>query len=85
MAVARDGEEFLFPTKATVAQHQSTLIGTNRAWGYDSTLNIFYCNVANSTATDQLLRIADVVDPGSSNGYVVARFRSTGVAVTTVR
>lgn len=85
IAVARDGEEFIFPTKCTVAQHQSTLIGTQRALGYDSTLAIFYCNVANSTAGDARLKITDVLDPGSSNGYVVARFLSTAVTVTTVR
>lgn len=85
VAVGRDGEEFIFPSKATVAQHQSTLIGTNRAIGYDSTLAIFYCNVANSTAGDARVRITDVLDPGSSNGYVVARFLSTAVTVTTVR
>lgn len=77
--------EFIFATKATVAQHQSTLINTARAIGYDSTLNIFYCDVANSTAGDLLLRVTDVLDPGSSGGYVVARFRSTAVTVTTVR
>jgi hypothetical protein len=74
--------EFLFPTKATVAQHQSTLVNTRRAIVYDSTLAIYYCDVANSSAAEASLLITDVLDPGSSNGQVLAKFHSTSVART---
>jgi hypothetical protein len=41
---------------------------------------MFYCDVANSTAGDASLVVTDVIDPGSSNGQVVAKFLSTAVA-----
>ena len=80
VCLANSHTEFVFPTKATVAQHQSTLVNTRRAIGYDSTLGMFYCDVANSTAGDASLVVTDVLDPGSSNGQVVAKFLSTAVA-----
>lgn len=80
VVLADSQTEFLFPTKATVAQHASTLVNTRRAIGYDSTLGMFYCDVANSTAGDATLIITEVLDPGSSNGQVVAKFVSTNVA-----
>lgn len=80
VVLADNQTEFLWPTKATVAQHQSTLVNTRRAIGYDSTLGMFYCDVANSTAGDASLLVTDVIDPGSSNGQVVAKFLSTAVA-----
>lgn len=80
VCLATPNTEFVWPTKATVAQHASTLINTRRAIGYDSTLSMFYCDVANSTAGDATLVITDVLDPGSSNGQVVAKFLSTATA-----
>lgn len=80
VVLASDQTEFLWPTKATVAQHASTLVNTRRAIAYDSTLGMFYCDVANSTAGDASLVVTDVIDPGSSNGQVVAKFLSTTVA-----
>lgn len=80
VVLANNHTEFLWPTKATVAQHQSTLVNTRRAIGYDSTLSMFYCDVANSTAGDAALLVTEVIDPGSSNGQVVAKFLSTNVA-----
>jgi hypoxanthine-guanine phosphoribosyltransferase len=41
---------------------------------------MFYCDVANSTAGDAALLITDVIDPGTTNGWVIAKFLSTGVA-----
>lgn len=80
VCIADNQTEFLWPTKATVAQHASTLVNTRRAIAYDSTLGIHYCDVANSTAGDAALLITAVPDPGSSNGQVVAKFLSTNVA-----
>lgn len=80
VCIANADTEFLFPSKATVAQHQSTLVNTRRALAYDSTLGMFYCDVANSTAADATLVVTDVPDPGSSNGQVLAKFLSTAVA-----
>lgn len=80
VCLADAATEFLWPSKATVAQHTSTLINTRRAIAYDSTLGMFYCDVANSTAGDASLVITAVPDPGSSNGQVVAKFNSTNVA-----
>lgn len=80
VVLATPATEFLWPTKATVAQHASTLVNTRRAIAYDSTLGMFYCDVANSTAGDASLVVTEVIDPGSSNGQVVAKFLSTATA-----
>lgn len=72
--------EFLWPTKATGAQHASSLVGQRRAIAYDSTDNIFYCDVANSTAGDASLVITEVIDVGTTNGLVVAKFLSTATS-----
>ena len=72
--------EFKWPTKATGAQHASSLVGTRRAIGYDSTLSMFYVDVANSTAGDATLVITEVIDAGTTNGAVVAKFLSTNLA-----
>lgn len=80
VCIADPATEILFPTKATVAQHASTLVNTRRALAYDSTLSMFYCDVANSSAADATVVITDVLDPGSSNGQVLAKFLSTAVA-----
>lgn len=80
VAIGTPETDFLFPTKCTVAQHQSTLINTRRTLAYDSTLSMFYMDMANSSAGDASLMIVDVLDPGSSNGQVLAKFISTTVA-----
>jgi hypothetical protein len=69
--------EFLFPTK--IPGTASTLIGTNLALGYDSTLSIHYV-MSNSTAGNQRVAITDVINPGDTNGLVVGRFLSTAVS-----
>ena len=69
--------EFLFATKAAGTAHLSSLVGTRRALGYDSTLEIHYCDVGNSTAGDAVLLITEVIDEGTTNGYVAAKFLST--------
>lgn len=85
VALGLTSAEFLFPGKVTVAQHASTAINTDRQLQYDSTLEIFVISFTESTAAAQFVRITDVLDPGSSNGYFVGRFRSTCISVTTVR
>lgn len=80
VCIANADTEILFPSKATVAQHTSTLVNTRRTLGYDSTLGMFYLDLANSSAGDASLVVTDVIDPGSSNGQVLARFLSTSVA-----
>jgi hypothetical protein len=85
VALGRDDMEFIFPAKCSVAQHQSTCINTDRTVAWDSTLGIFALDFVESTAAKQIVRITDVLDPGSSNGYFVGKFRSTNVSVLTVR
>jgi hypothetical protein len=80
VCLADKDTEFKWPAKVTGAVHTSTLLNTRRAIGYDSTLSMFYCDVANSTAGDAALLITDVIDPGTTNGWVIAKFLSTGVA-----
>lgn len=72
--------EFKWPTKLAGTAHLSSLVGTRRAIAYDSTLGMFYADVANSTAGDASLVITDVIDPGTTNGYVAAKFLSTAVS-----
>lgn len=81
VATAGPHSEFKFATKATGAQYLSTLIGTRRAVGYDSTLSIFYCDVANSTAGDATIIVTELLnDEGTTNGFLAAKFISTNVA-----
>lgn len=75
--LATPGVEFLFPTKLAGASHVSSLVGSRRALGYDSTDNIFYLDVGNSTAGDASVIVTEVVDAGTTNGLVVGRFIST--------
>lgn len=72
--------EFIFPTKATGAVHTSTLVDRRKAIGYDSTLGMFYVDTGNSTAGDASVVITEVIDPGTTNGFVAAKFISTSVA-----
>lgn len=73
--------EFQFVTKLAGANHTSSLVGTRRAIGYDSTLSIFYADVGNSTAGDATIVITDLIgDVGTTNGYVAAKFLSTACA-----
>jgi len=81
ICVANKDTEFVFPSKATGAQHASSLVGQRRAIGYDSTLSMFYIDVANSTGGDASLVITELVDDaGTSNGRIAAKFLSTAVA-----
>lgn len=74
-------QEYTFPTKAAGTVFQSTLINTRRAIGYDSTLSMFYADLGNSTAGDASLIITGLRDAeGTTNGAVIAKFLSTGVA-----
>jgi hypothetical protein len=81
VATAGPHTEFKFASKATGAQYLSTLVNTRRAVGYDSTLSIFYVDVANSTAGDAVVLITELInDEGTSNGFLAAKFISTNVA-----
>jgi len=80
VCIADKDTEFKFPTKATGAQHASSMVGKRIAAAYDSTLGMFYADVANSTAGDASLVITEVIDEGTTNGYVAAKFLSTAVA-----
>lgn len=81
VCMANKDTEFAFPSKATGAQHASSLVGKSRAIGYDSTLGMFYVDVANSTAGDASLVITELVDEeGTTNGRIAAKFLSTAVA-----
>lgn len=72
--------EFLWPTKQAGADHGSSLVGASKAIGYDSTLGMFYMDMANSTAGDAALVITECIEPGTSNGQYVAKFLSTNTA-----
>lgn len=80
VCVANKDTEFKFPTKLAGTAHESSLVGRRKAIGYDSTLGMFYCDSGNSTAGDASLVITEVIDPGTTNGYVAAKFLSTAVA-----
>ena len=80
VCVADKDTEFKFPTKLAGTAHLSSLVGTRRAIGYDSTLGMFYADAGNSTAGDASLVITEVIDAGTTNGYVAAKFLSTAVA-----
>jgi hypothetical protein len=77
---ANNNTEFIWPSKATGAQHASSLVGSRRALGYDSTNSMFYLDVANSTAGDATQIVVDVIDPGTTNGLIVTKFISTNVS-----
>lgn len=71
--------EFWGATKSSAVT--STVIGSRRALAFDSTLNIFYVDIANSTAGDAGVVITDVPEPGTdANNPVIFKFLSTGVA-----
>lgn len=72
--------EYKWPTKLAGGDHASSLIGTRRAIGYDSTLGMYYCDAGNSTAGDAALVVTEVIDPGTTNGFVAAKFLSTAVS-----
>ena len=79
ICLAAAGVEFLFPTKSSVVT--STCIGTRRALAYDSTLSMFYVDIANSTAGDATVIITDIPEPGNdANNPVVVKFLSTAVS-----
>ena len=68
--------EFLFPTKSSGVL--SSVFGTRRALGYDSTLSMFYVDIGNSTAADATVMITDIPEPGTdANNPCVVRFIST--------
>ena len=79
VCLATPNTEFLFPTKSSVVT--STCLGTRRALAYDSTLGIFYVDIANSTAGDATVIITEVPEPGNdANNPVVVKFLSTATA-----
>ena len=80
ICVATKDTEFVWPTKLAGSAHVSSLVGTRRAVGYDSTLGMFYLDAGNSTAGDATQIVTEVLDPGTTNGLVVTKFISTNVA-----
>jgi hypothetical protein len=81
VCIANKDTEFKWPTKLTGATHTSSIVGKGAAIGYDSTLNFYYCDVAGaSTAGDISLIVTEVIDAGTTNGFVAAKFISTSVA-----
>lgn len=80
VCIATKDTEFKWPTKLAGANHVSSLVGQRKAIGYDSTLGMFYCDAGNSTAGDASLVITDLIDAGTTNGFVVAKFLSTATA-----
>lgn len=79
--LATPAVEFLWPTKLTGAAHASSLAGNRRcAIAYDSTDSFFYADPGNSTAGDASLIITEVIDAGTTNGLVVAKFLSTATS-----
>ena len=80
VCVANKDTEFKFPTKLSGANHASSKVGVRAALAYDSTLSMFYADPGNSTAGDASLVITEIIDVGTTNGYVAAKFLSTAVA-----
>jgi hypothetical protein len=79
VCLATPQTEFLFPTKSSVVT--SSVIGSRRALGYDSTLSMFYVDIANSTAGDATVVVTDVPEPGNdANNPVIVKFLSTATA-----
>lgn len=75
--LATPATEFLFITSAAGTVHVSSLVGTRRNIGYDSTNNIFYANIGNTSGGDGNIVITEVIEPGTTNGFVVAKFVSS--------
>jgi hypothetical protein len=80
VCIANKDTEFKFPTKLAGTAHESSLVGKRSAIAYDSTNGMFYADTANSTAGDASLVITEVIDAGTTNGFVAAKFLSTAVA-----
>lgn len=80
ICMANKDTEFKFPTKLAGSAHASSKVGVRAALAYDSTLSMFYADPGNSTAGDAALVITEIIDAGTTNGYVAAKFLSTGVA-----
>jgi hypothetical protein len=80
VVIADSQTEFKFYTKSAGSVLTSTLVGGRRAIGYDSTLEIFYADLGNSTAGDATLLITECLEPGTTNGAVAAKFISTNTA-----
>ena len=79
VCLATSQTEFWGPTKSSVVT--STVIGLRKALAFDSTLNIFYVDIGNSTAGDATVVVTDVPEPGSdANNPVIFKFLSTSVA-----
>lgn len=80
VCMADKDTEFKFPTKLAGSAHESSLVGKSRAIAYDSSLGMFYADPGNSTAGDFSIVITEVIDAGTTNGYVAAKFLSTAVS-----
>ena len=80
VCIANKDTEFKFPTKLAGSAHASSKVGVRAALAYDSTLSMFYADPGNSTAGDASLVITEIIDPGTTNGFVAAKFLSTAVA-----
>ena len=80
ICIANKDTEFIFPTKLSGANHASSKVGVRAALAYDSTLSMFYADPGNSTAGDASLVITEIIDAGTTNGFVAAKFLSTAVA-----
>lgn len=77
--LADQNTEFWFPTKSSAVT--STVIGQIKALAYDSTLGMFYCDIANSTTGDASVVVTDVPEPGTdANNPVIVKFLSTAVS-----
>lgn len=79
VCLATPETEFWFPTKSSVVT--STCIGTRKALAFDSTLDIHYVDLANSTGGDATVVVTDVPEPGTdANNGIVVKFLSTATA-----
>lgn len=79
VCLATAGTEFWFPTKSSAVT--STCINVPKALGYDSTLGMFYVDMANSTAGDVTVVVTDVPEPGTdANNPVIVKFLSSVVS-----
>ena len=78
--IAERDSEFVSVTKT--AGTNSTSIGRLASLKRDSTLGIWYADLANSTAGDAIVRITGVLNPGDTNGLVTWRFISTACFFT---
>ena len=65
--------EFRGNTKTALT---STMVGTESALAFDSSLAIYYLNIGNSTAADHRVVITELIDAaGDTNGAVAFRFK----------